>query len=90
MEEQRVLSTLRNTFSPRKGLPLFQYDTLELQSSSIRVLELLPRIADNPLACKLHTFDINEAPPYAAIAYGWGDPTRCVTIICNESQHFLT
>jgi len=65
--------------SPR---PPYQYSPLP-QSSSFRVLELLPGQPDAELACHLHLEDWTKKPAYEALSYAWGDPTIKFPINCD-------
>jgi hypothetical protein len=55
--------------------PLYPYTTLPT-STSIRVLELLPKRHeyDDIIRCSVKTVDLKDKPIYTAISYTWGNP----------------
>jgi len=55
-----------------------------LDGRTFRLLTILPALnGDDPLLCECHSFDIDEAPPYEALSYVWGDSSPSANIWCN-------
>src|ERR1700753_813300 len=52
---------------------VYAYEPLRT-SQAIRLLHLHPGIGDEPLIASLEAFTIDNAPPYEALSYLWGDP----------------
>jgi hypothetical protein len=89
----RESPSLENVF-PQQDL----YGNLQFSSSTqIRLLELLPACADfeassTPwyehvnIRCNLRIFEIDEAPPYEALSYTWGNDDPSVNITFNGIQ----
>jgi hypothetical protein len=50
----------------------FVHENLKLSGNSIRLVELLPGGADDPIACCLSQYALHRRPPYAAVSYMWG------------------
>lgn len=57
----------------------------ELQGEwDIRLVELLPRGTSDQVRCRLVTVGLDgKAPPYEAMSYTWGDPTKSHAISVN-------
>ena len=67
----------------------YQYTSLDTTRQQIRLLKLKRRArGDRPPHYDLHTFDIEEAPPYKALSYRWGEPDPTHSIRVN-SRRFL-
>ncbi|KAL6364486.1 hypothetical protein LRP88_01887 [Fusarium phalaenopsidis] len=54
------------------------------QGGFFRLLKIYPGSADDPLVCDLFIAEIDTAPPYTALSYVWGDPTKSAEIICSD------
>ncbi|KAJ4197095.1 hypothetical protein NW759_016358 [Fusarium solani] len=54
------------------------------QGGFFRLLKIYPGSADDPLVCDLFVAEIDTAPPYTALSYVWGDPTKSAEIICSD------
>jgi hypothetical protein len=62
----------------------YNYDSLNLSTSEIRLLTLEPaRFDDDPILCQLRTFSLSENPRYEALPYVWGNPEQWRTISVN-------
>jgi hypothetical protein len=63
----------------------FVYQRLDFEdTSSFRLLSLLPGDFDSPLDCTLtHTQRGSQCQPYEALSYAWGDPTLSSEITLN-------
>lgn len=64
------------------------YDSVPLAfggSTNIRLVELQlrPISEKHNFSCKLHTFSVQDAPPYKALSYVWGGPEVTESIILN-------
>lgn len=54
----------------------YVYQSLPKVESSFRVLELLPGEDNEELFINLQVADWVTPPPFEALSYAWGDPTR--------------
>lgn len=58
--------------------------------NSIRLLVLLPGNPCDPISCKLRIERTENAIPYEAISYVWGDPDDRVEILCHGQSLHIT
>lgn len=56
-------------------LPISSYSPLRT-STAIRLLKILPDLRDGHLVCIVEQFPQDQAPPYDALSYLWGDETQ--------------
>jgi hypothetical protein len=63
---------VQRTFSPMEA---FQYTSLPVRADTIRVIEIQPSYAQQPITCLVKHVRLTEPPPYEALSYSWGDPT---------------
>jgi hypothetical protein len=61
----------------------FQYDSLDNQKPSIRLVELLPKETSLGIECN---YPLDVAPPYCAVSYTWGPPTPAHRILLNGQR----
>ncbi|ETN38420.1 uncharacterized protein HMPREF1541_06455 [Cyphellophora europaea CBS 101466] len=64
---------------------LYRHRPLETVHS-FRLIEILPGTADAEVAVKVDNHCLNNAPPYSALSYTWGEETGIVYISCNGSD----
>ncbi|KAK1829782.1 heterokaryon incompatibility protein-domain-containing protein [Podospora conica] len=67
---------------PRQSDPAFTHDPLDYAKRQIRLLVLLPRLANGEndlMACHLVTVPLDDSPPFTALSYQWGDPSQWYT-----------
>lgn len=74
---------------PEYPLELYSYEELP-NDASLRVLELLPGAANDPISCLLHVADWSDPPRYEAVSYTWGDAQLRVPIICQGKRFDVT
>ncbi|KAI1626149.1 heterokaryon incompatibility protein-domain-containing protein [Exophiala viscosa] len=55
-----------------------------VRPSSTRVFDLLPGYRSAPIRCRFRHIDLDDPPPYEAIAYVCGDPSAMVPIRCDD------
>lgn len=61
----------------------YEYQPLP-NARSARYMTLRPASSDNdPLVCSLYTAKLNQFPPYEAISYVWGTPSKDRSITCD-------
>lgn len=65
----------------------FQYEPLADPQNYIRLIEV-QSLDENPatsasVLCRLDTFSLDQAPPYHAVSYTWGDPFQTTWIQVN-------
>ncbi|KAF4470267.1 heterokaryon incompatibility [Fusarium albosuccineum] len=48
-----------------------------------RLLKVHPAPSDEPLQCELFSAELDNAPPYTALSYVWGDPTMSANLTCS-------
>ncbi|TQS36088.1 hypothetical protein Golomagni_03471 [Golovinomyces magnicellulatus] len=69
--------------------PPFRYSPLF--SRQIRILTLFPGQPDSPLEISLEEFFLSAVEyDYEALSYVWGNPTRQVSIKCNQAELKIT
>lgn len=68
--------------SPAPNSPGYQYDTLQDNTRTIRLLSIQ---GEGDINCTLQTILLSEAPPYIALSYAWGppQPTAIITLNCH-------
>jgi hypothetical protein len=59
----------------------YQYCCLP-SPTAIRLIELLPGKEPDPICCALSAVNIEDAPPFEALSYVWGDPKTPRPILC--------
>lgn len=74
--------------SPRKSRK-YVYDPLT-SNSSIRILELQPGKKSEAIKCQLSVVEREQAPPYEAISYAWGNPANTKLIKCGGGTLKIT
>jgi hypothetical protein len=70
---------------PAEQLPVYRYADL-LDKRSFRILELLPGQPHEDISVRLHNAHWDDAPPYDALSYVWGDPNVKNSIICDGQR----
>ncbi|KAH8903461.1 HET-domain-containing protein [Coniochaeta sp. PMI_546] len=70
----------------------FNYSSVRLPFNSIRLLTLYPSTsADGSRpTCSLEAFDLDEAPPFTALSYAWGDASRRKVVQVNGKELSIT
>lgn len=70
----------------------FDYASVRLAFNSIRLLTFCPSAdADNSRpTCSLEAFDLDNAPPFTAISYAWGDASSRTAIQVNRKELSIT
>jgi hypothetical protein len=63
---------------------MFQHEPLPDPNTHFRLLKIIQGGFDKHVVCELSVWSINEAPPYIAISYVWGDPTSVSTITIDS------
>lgn len=56
----------------------------------IRLFVLDPGTDHAPLVSSLQLVRIDQMPPYEAISYVWGDPTKTVVLVCDGAKLGIT
>jgi hypothetical protein len=62
----------------------FQHKPLPEPHTHFRLLKIIQGGFDEHVICELSIWPINNAPPYIAISYVWGDPASVSTITVNS------
>ncbi|KAJ3541341.1 hypothetical protein NM208_g4658 [Fusarium decemcellulare] len=62
------------------------YTPLGDPSKNIRLLEIFVRDSERrpPVTCRMRTVALQDAPPFAALSYVWGDPNERENIVLNS------
>lgn len=68
---------------------LYQYDTLP-RGRWFRIIKVLPGGFHDQLICELISLPFDEAPPYTALSYVWGDHERLRPITCSGFRRQIT
>jgi hypothetical protein len=58
--------------------------------SSIRLVKLLPTSTQGSICLELQVFTLEDAPPFDALLYIWGDPSTICQIRCNGCRMSVT
>ncbi|KAF2138645.1 uncharacterized protein K452DRAFT_233679, partial [Aplosporella prunicola CBS 121167] len=61
----------------------YHYKCLPDERKSFRLLKLLPGKGEDPIRCELSIEDVDNAPPYEAISYTWGEPADKISVLCH-------
>ncbi len=70
---------------------IFEYDVLPTGGQHFRLLGLgHPDEHGTISSLTLHTFDINDTPPFYAISYVWHSPELVVPVTCNHKKLMIT
>ena len=67
----------------------YQYKPIP-HSDMIRLFVLDPGTDHDPLVGSLQSVRIDQTPPYEAISYVWGDPTKTVVLVCDGAKLGIT
>lgn len=76
-------SPIIGTKAPMPSHQIYSVLPLDLNSETIRVVEVLPGNDPDIISCKLHLRKLQETSPYTALSYSWGEkntPTKEVVI----------
>jgi len=65
-----------------------EYESLNVGSHEIRLLELLPVVDDTQVCGRLIKQSLDQSPVYDALSYTWGDPTQTVSITIDGDPAF--
>lgn len=94
---QQIVRSLRKTedssAKETAAHEIFDYSTVPLSSATeIRSLSFPDLDNGDLLTCKLSTFDINNAPPFAALSYVWHNPRfkSRVNVPCGDGNQALS
>jgi hypothetical protein len=69
----------------------YQYGNLHTSKPIIRLLQINPGTAVDPLICRLREVDLSSKHPrYEAVSYAWGDGIRETPIICDAKVLKIT
>ncbi|KAH8593983.1 heterokaryon incompatibility protein-domain-containing protein [Bisporella sp. PMI_857] len=73
------------------ALPKYRYVPLDASKNDIRLLRVLFATShDDPIRCVLFHTTLDEAPPYQALSYSWGDRTTSCPIQVNAGKINVT
>ncbi|MCJ1278068.1 hypothetical protein MMC21_005882 [Puttea exsequens] len=72
------------------AVPKYSYTKCALGANEIRLLELLPGDPCATIRIKLHHYDLEEVPFYAALSYEWGNPSHCSPILVDNVNFSVT
>jgi hypothetical protein len=70
----------------RDELPAFHHKPLGQTTKSVRLLEVLPGLACEPIKCMLSQHDLDDEPSYLALSYTWDRDGRTRTIECDGTR----
>ena len=65
----------------------FKYNSLDIASKEIRLLDLSFDGNDEEIRCHLITVPLERVTPYEALSYTWGDPERTSAITLEDIKH---
>jgi hypothetical protein len=72
------------------GPTVFVYESLPNPRTSFRLIQILHGGFDKPLACELSVWPVEDAPPYIAMSYTWGDASVTPQITVNGQLATVT
>jgi len=78
-------------FVPDRVAQKFQYEVLDSARNEIRLLRIKP--AANPeesIRCQLFHTSLEDAPPYRALSYAWGERASSHAILINQGSILVT
>jgi hypothetical protein len=81
-ETSAITARLLECHFSEQGWEPFQHTPLDLSSSSIRLVEVLPCSPPDTVRCKMRHATVNE--DYACPSYVWGPPDDLCTILIDE------
>lgn len=60
----------------------YTYAPLDTSTHSIRLIEILPGLDDDPIECRIQTLELCDQTRYVALSYTWGPvaPTKAVCV----------
>lgn len=68
-------------------VPDFPYKTYSTTGRYFRLLTLISEAQDDSLIeCEMDHYSLDELPPYTALSYQWGDPSRFKWILVNSME----
>lgn len=68
---------------------MYKYNAIP-KDGSFRLFVLEPGTGKQPLRGILHNSKLDRAPYFEAISYVWGSSDRCVELVCDNEQMFIT
>lgn len=74
------------------GLPsgLFVYRPLNPLAREVRLLSLAKSPSPDDFSITLRHHSLDEAQPFMAVSYCWGDPTPRCDVVCNGQAFKIT
>ncbi|KAF2030271.1 hypothetical protein EK21DRAFT_32482, partial [Setomelanomma holmii] len=64
----------------------FTHDPVPDSRRHMRLLKILQGNFGHHVVCQMTTWPFDNAPPYVAISYTWGDPAPTVDIMVNDRR----
>jgi hypothetical protein len=64
--------------------PAYSISTRHSGTNYIRLIKLIPRSPENPIACTLHNVALEQPGDFTALSYTWGKLHPAVKILLNE------
>ena len=52
----------------------------------IRLVQVLPGIADDPVCCTVTHHHLNQLPKYWALSYSWNSDSNCESVMCGGDR----
>ena len=78
-------------FPPDRASQRYRYLPLDSSKNEIRLLKVLyATYSDEPIKCVLFHTSLDEAPPYQALSYSWGDRSTAFPIKINAGEVAIT
>ncbi|KAL2757799.1 hypothetical protein ACRALDRAFT_1079888 [Sodiomyces alcalophilus JCM 7366] len=81
-EEERAEWERRRREKRSRAMMSFTYTALP-GGRHFRLLKIHPGSPSDSLDCELFTSNLDNAPPYTALSYVWGDPTETADVTCS-------
>lgn len=61
----------------------YQHKAIQSETGEIRLLQILPRVTNGEVSCRIIPVSLLKPPPYEAMSYTWGDPAQTKTIFID-------
>ncbi len=85
-----VLLNYFRSSSPPSTVSIFIEPALRLGKNEIRLLTIHPGKRDKAVQCDLNVVQFEEALPYEALSYTWGDPAMTAPILIRGTSFNIT
>ncbi|RDL39281.1 uncharacterized protein BP5553_03621 [Venustampulla echinocandica] len=68
----------------------FKYMPLDVSKNTTRVVTILQGNHESPIQCTITEMNLDCPPPYCALSYVWGSPSRVSKILLDQKEMAIT